>query len=137
MGRVGESDTATSNVYNEWNILSESFYLGYQFTNTTSTTIHTDISRYNYFQPAGYNPGVGAGLAGGTSPAGAAFGTVAAGVFDPSRGMQNESQYARFWTSSVAASTYPNSMLVPYATIMYPGNLGSYAHTGASVRCVM
>jgi hypothetical protein len=108
--RVGSSNTPTSNVYNDWNILNESFYTGTPFTNTTSTTINTGSTRYGYWQPAGTLPSGGAGTS-------AAFGAVSSGFFDPASGLVGQSGVTRWFTSSLysssgAAYTYVDSSSV-------------------------
>ena len=126
VGRVGASDTAANNAYNEWNVLNESLFAG---TNTVSTTINTGATRYGYWQPAGILPNGGAGT-------GAAFGTVSAGYFNPTYGLHNQSVQARWWSSSLYDSTIASVASVSNSVI-YPGTYYNYKDYGVAVRCTL
>jgi uncharacterized protein (TIGR02145 family) len=129
VGRAGDSNTSTSNVYNEWNILSESFYTGTLFTDTTSTTISQGNTRYGYWQPAGTLPGGGAGTQ-------AAFGAVASGSFDPGKGLSLQSTGVFWWTSSLTSSSNAANTYIS-SSYAYPGTDGYNKNYGREVRCAM
>jgi len=119
VGRVGDTDTNTSNLYNEWNILNESMYSLNLFTNTSSTTINgTTTGYFNNWYPAGSFSGVGSGY------------------FDYTVGLGYQSVRGIYWSSSLSTSANATDSLI-YAGSVYPGTSQRLKRNGLAVRCVL
>jgi len=118
VGRVGNTDTATSNLNNEWNILSESMFARTLFTNTDSTTINTGSAYVSNFYSTG------------------SFSGVASGDFNNGSGLFHQSGRGNYWSSSPYSSSNA-AVMGFYLSYVGPGmNYGSKI-TGNAVRCVL
>jgi len=119
VGRVGDADTNTSNLYNEWNILNESMYSLNLFTNTSSTTINgTTTGYFNNWYPAG------------------SFSSVGSGYFDHNNGLGFQSARGIYWSSSLSTSANATDSPI-YAGSVSPGTSQRLKRTGLAVRCVL
>jgi uncharacterized protein (TIGR02145 family) len=125
VGRVQTGFSTYSDVYSEWKILNESFYLGTPFTDTTSTTIN---AYPGYWQPAGTLPAGGAG-------SGAAFGTVSAGYLFRIYGLYDQSSSGGWWASSL--SSPEASATTVRSNGVNPGSSEYDKYSGMAVRCVL
>jgi len=118
VGRVGDTNTATSNLNNEWNILSESMYSRTLFTDTSSTTINLGSAYASNFYSVG------------------SFSAVGSGYFVSLGGLYLQSYGGYYWSSSLgsassAATTYVTSSNVG------PGTSNDTKYSGLAVRCVL
>jgi len=118
VGRVGAANTATSNLYNEWNILNESMYSLSLFTDTSSTTIHTGTGYYQNWHPAG------------------SFSSVGSGYFYNSNGLTDQSTFGLYWGSSLI-SLSGSAVTALNTGSIGPGGSSSNKSNGLAVRCVL
>jgi len=118
VGRVGTSDTSTSNLYNEWNILSESLYSRTLFTNTDSTTINTGTNWASNFYPTG------------------SFSAISSGYFYTTTGLAYLSTAGYYWTSSANARSAASTTRFS-AAAFDPGTNNNTKYNGMAVRCVL
>jgi len=119
VGRVGNSDTTTSNLNNEWNILNESMYSRTPFTNTSSTTINAGTGYYQNWHPSG------------------SFSGVNSGVFSTTDGLTYQSTNGNYWSSSLLSSLTPARMTLTSLGVN-PGTTDyNTKNSGLAVRCVL
>jgi uncharacterized protein (TIGR02145 family) len=127
-GRVGGPNTTTSNLFNEWRVLSESFQLGALFTDTASMTINQGINWAGAWQPAG--------VTGNVTWRGS-FGAVSAGQVNAAGSALSRQSTSAFWWSSSLNSAAAASSTWIYNSLALPGTDNDSKALGLSVRCAL